>query len=374
MSFGLPLRTLNTSVAVKADGTFEAFNVLPGDYSVEARMSGVRPDTRSLTVANQPVTGFDLSIPAAILSGRILLEDGNALSNPQLFKEAVVQTDNPNLMVSAVSPISNEGTFARFIEANEYRFYLRNLPDEYTITSIASGTQDLLKETLKATRAAPVSIDVRVALRTGPPNANDVKVSGKVLDNMTGIPASAERVTLCCLDSGPSERFSTPLRLDGSFEFAGVPRGRYELGLQGGTGQPKLFPVDSRVEVAASPVSGLTFLSAPQFAGVMAAIVFENGTPLPATASTSVVFRGTLGRARVVARHNGDVGYFASVPAGDQYSVSVTNLPEGYIVKSISGSVDVPRSQTGTSGPVPVLPPTAPITITIAPAATQSPR
>lgn len=378
-SFGLPGRNLNVSTTATADGTFEVLRVMPGTYLLDARALGIStPTTRSVTVTDQPVGGIELSVPISILSGKILLEDGSALANPQLFKEAIVTTAlNPNMLVSTVVPIAADGTFSRFIETNQYRFYLGYLPDEYIIKSVTSGTRDLLKETLEVTPTETANIDVRVAARTGPSGTNDVKVSGKVLDSITGLPALAERVTLCCLDSALWKRFSTPLRSDGSFEFAGVPRGhRYDLGLQTGASQPRLFPVDSRVEVADSPVSGLSFLSTPQLVEVAATIVLENGSPLPLAVPATVVFTGALGRVRVIAQRNIDASYYAAlVPAGDRYNVSVTDLPEGYSVKTISGSPDIPPAPQATpSTPARVPLPPAPIQIMVAPSVPQPQR
>jgi hypothetical protein len=366
-SFGLPTRNLNRRVTVNADGTFEAPQMLPADYSVIASDSGVRTNTLDITVGDQPVSGLELVIPLAALSGRILLEDGSPLPNAQLFGDAIVSTvSSPNLVAFTIMPLSSDGKFGRILEADEYRFYLRNLPDEYTITSITSGTQDLLKETLKATVTESRTIEVRVARRPGPA-PNEVKVSGSVVDGITGLPAQAERVNLCCLATGPVERFSTPLRSDGSFEFAGVPPGRYTMDLQTRSGLPKLLVVDSRdskIEVANEPLSGLTVLSTPQFGLLVATIVLENGISLPANTSLSVVFTSSTGRVRVAARRNADT-YMASVPGGELYNISVTNLPEGYSVKP-SGSVIVPAAPAalGFSG-TPVSPPPTNITITI---------
>jgi hypothetical protein len=209
------------------------------------------------------VSGLRINLPIGVLSGRILLEDGSAVPEVQLFTDAIVTTvGNPNLVASTILPMASDGTFGRLIEADEYRFYLRNLPDEYVIKSITSGAQDLLKETLKVTSTSSVNIEVRVARRSGA-SGNEVRVSGSVIDVITGLPVSAERVTLCCLDSGPTERFSTPLRSGGSFEFAGVPPGRYTLGLQSKNGQAALSVTNPNVDVTNGPVSGLTVRSTP---------------------------------------------------------------------------------------------------------------
>jgi hypothetical protein len=368
-SFGLPTRNLNTRITTNADGTFEAPAVLPGDYSVVAYDSGVRTNALSITVTDQAVSGLDFVIPMAALSGRILLEDGSPLPNAQLFADAIVSTVNsPNIISSTIMPLSTDGRFGRILEAEEYRFYLRNLPDEYRITSITSGTQDLLKETLKVIATESKNIEIRVARRAGPA-PNEVKVSGSVVDGIAGSPAQAERITFCCLNSGPAERFSSSLRPDGSFEFAGVPPGRYTVDLETRSGLPKLFAINTRVEVANDPLSGLTVLSTPQFGLLLATVVFENVSPLPATTPLSVVFTAATGRVRVTAHRNADV-YMASVPAGERYDVSVTNLPEGYSVKS-SGSANVPSAPAPFGVPAPAPAPPTNITITIGPTATR---
>src|SRR6185369_5256586 len=107
------------------------------------------------------------------------------------------------LLVTTIIPFASDGTFSRIVEANEYRFSLGILPDEYVIKSVTFGTHDLLKETLKLTSTDSSTIEVRVAQRTGPLNTSDVKVSGSVRDSFTSLPTVAARATLCCLDSGP---------------------------------------------------------------------------------------------------------------------------------------------------------------------------
>lgn len=368
---GLPTRNLTTPVTVNADGMFEV-RLAPGIYSVEAYASGVLARaSANITVADQPVSGLDFVIPVAALSGQLLLDDGNVVPDAHLFAEAIVTTVNsPNIISSTIMPLSAAGKFGRTLEADEYRFYLRNLPDEYTITSITSGTQDLLKETLKMPSGESRNIEIRVARRAGPAPFG-VTVSGRVVDGVSGLPAQAERVTLCCISPGPAERFSTPLRADGSFEFAGVPRGRYTVDLQTRSGLPRLFVVeagDSRIVVPANePLSGLTVVSTPRFGLLVATVVFENVAPLPANNLMSVVFTSSTGRVRVAAQRNGDV-YTASVPSGELYNASVTNLPEGYSVKP-SGSVIVPSAPAPFGAPAPAPGPPTNITITIGPSA-----
>jgi hypothetical protein len=331
-------------------------------------------ESRTVTVADQAIRGLDFSLAVASLAGRILMDDGSAIPDPHLFADAIVSTvDNPNVQVSTVMPIAPDGTFSRLLEAGRYRFYMRSLPSEYTITSIMAGTQNLLKENLNVPPMESTSIEVRVMRMPGPAIPGRVKVTGIAIDSFTGLATMAERMTLCCFDSGPGERLSTPLGSDGLFEFASVPPGRYKPALQAAAGRPKVSLVDKQLDVRDLPLSGLTLLSTAQISELTATVVFENGNAVPATANMTVVFRGTPARVSVVAERNADVGYTASVPAGDRYTVSVTNLPAGYSVKSVSGPTEVPRSSTANSfSGIPPIP--APVVITLAPPLPETPR
>lgn len=228
----LPTRS-PTTVDVKADGSFEIANVIPGTYTVDAQLSGMKTQTSTLVVGSQPVRNVDFSFPIAVLAGRLMMEDGSPVPNVLAFGEALVTTVlYPNLKMSTIFSISSDGTFSRVIEPEEYRFYLRYLPEGYTIRSMKAGDVDLLQQRLKVQGTEPVTIDVRIAASTAPSPAEFVKFTGTIKDQVSGSPTAAERLTLCCLDDGPMERFSTLVQPDGSFEFAAIPAGRYELLLQ----------------------------------------------------------------------------------------------------------------------------------------------
>jgi hypothetical protein len=79
----------------------------------------------------------------------------------------------------------------------------------------------------------------------------------------------------------------------------------------------------------------------------------------------SIVFTGSNGRLRVTAMRLPTGQYHATLPAGDRYTVSVLNPPEGFAVKSILGSTEV-RQQNIPGFGVPA--PLVPLVITLAPA------
>jgi hypothetical protein len=367
-AYGLPSINPNRFVDTGGDGRFEFPNVRAGSYIVRASYSALYSETKNIGVSDQPVEGVDFVLRAATLSGRILDESGSGLPDARVFPEVMVSTvSNPNLIASTIFPVANDGSFSRILEPEEYRFFVRVLPEEYSLKSITAGGVDLMKETLKFTGNEPVKVDVRVAKRTTSTDSSAASVKGRAIDALTGAPSVAERVTLCCRESGPVERFSTPVQADGSFEFSAIPRGLYTLGLQTRTGTPALFPVGRNIVVAPEGVSGLEVLSTPQFAELAVGLAIENVGRPSGNFSATVVFTSSNGRVRVEAAARGDFTYFASVPAGDRYTVSVTDLPEGYTVKSGVVSTDVPRTVSPSTGtqPVPAPPPTSIVTITL---------
>jgi hypothetical protein len=79
----------------------------------------------------------------------------------------------------------------------------------------------------------------------------------------------------------------------------------------------------------------------------------------------AVVFTSTKGLIRVVAQRGPIGSYLASLPIGDRYTLSVTDLPPGYAVKSTTGSTEVTPVNYP---PIGTPPPPVPIVIIIGPA------
>jgi hypothetical protein len=337
--FALPTISPDRTVVAGPDGKFEFANVGSGSYVVMANQFNIRAEGRNIVVADQTLE-VDLLLRGYQVSGRILAEDGSSIPDARLFADAIVTTvDNPSIITSTVLPIAGDGSFGRILVAGEYRFFLRALPAEYSIKSITAGGIDLMKDRLKFGNNEPGVIEVRVTKRTISSDSSTVGVRGRAIDAITAAPAVAERLTLCCRGSGPVERFSSSIEADGSFEFSAIPPGRYAVGLQTVAGTPNLFPVGD-VIVGMESITGLEILTTPRFGELSATLVFEDGSIDSASFAASVVFTGTNGRVRVVASGvNGT--YLAAVPVGDRYTVSVIDIPQGYAIKSISGSTDL---------------------------------
>jgi hypothetical protein len=367
-AYGLPTINPPGMLFVGPDGKFEFPDVRAGTYTVTASFSGTRAEPRNVVV-DQPVSGLDFQIPLSLLSGRIVAEDGTTLPDATAFVDAIVTTaDNPNILASTFLPIAADGTFSRILEPGNFRFYLRSFPEEYSIKSMMAGGTDLLKETLKFSGKEPVSVEVRIAKRQPSSDPGLVSVKGRILDAVTGTTTAAARVTLCCREVGPVERFSAPVNADGSFEFAAVPPGHYAVGLEPKPGISSLFVVGGDVDVGRQGLSSLEIVSTTRFSQLAATILAESGNGLPRDSKASIVFKGMNGRIRVVARQGTDGSYVASLPIGIRYDVSVVDLPEGYVVKQIIGSTEVQPVEYPQVGRPPPLVPIV-IVITLAPSA-----
>jgi hypothetical protein len=244
---------------VASDGTFTFSNVVPGFYNAQVSFSNVSK-FETVDVGNSPVTGLQFSLPAAIFSGRILLEDGQPLPDPELFVDGVLTIATSNMTVSTRLPIAADGTFAGLPDIGESRFYFRSMPEEYEIRSIAAGSLDLMKETVRFDGTKSFFVEARVARKSAAPSSP--RVVGTALDS-SGRPTAAARVQLCCLSPNSIEALSAPLGPDGSFAFANVPPGTYTTELRAGTGQPAIKVMRARIGVEAADRIKIELISGP---------------------------------------------------------------------------------------------------------------
>ena len=268
---GVALPSVNAvpETFVGSDGTFTFTNVVPGFYNAQVSFSNANK-LATIDVGGTPVTGLEFSLPVAILSGRILLDDGTPIPDPELFVSGVTTIVSPNIVISTLLPFSAGGTFAGLPDHGESQFYFRNLPEEYEIRSIMAGSIDLTKELLNFDGTKSFSIEVRVARRGASPPNSSVRVVGTVRDS-SGAPAAAARVQLCCLHPQLMDAISSPIRPDGSFEFAGVPPGKYTAELQVKTGQSASRVMSATVEAGSDRVR-LQVVSGPAATLMPAAI------------------------------------------------------------------------------------------------------
>jgi len=331
----LPKRTY-LGVTTGNDGWAEFPLVLPGKYTLGAKLHPAAPVSKVLEIKDQPVN-VELSFPVNVVTGRVLWPDGTPVSDPVLNQIAFSTTANSNLIATTVLPISKDGVFNGVLDSKEYRVFIRNLPERYQIESITSGTMDLTRDSLKVDDDRPAIILIRVS----PKKNAIVNVTGRIMDVISGMPAAADRVQLCCFASEPFERLSTELLPDGSFQFSGVPAGRYELEMKGKTAGRIVEPF---VEVGDRGQFRLNLISAQQFANLATGISTDGSIQLPQRLNVSVTFTPSSGETfRITASGPVDEVLAASVPIGIQYNISISGLPAEFKVKSLSGdAIPVP--------------------------------
>jgi hypothetical protein len=118
------------------------------------------PLSPRLESAHRQFHGPESPVPSATqVAGRVRVVD--AEGKPYPFRPAIGMVfRHSNAGVSSTS-VAADGTFAIPLAANEYFTMVANLPEGYSIKSIASGTIDLLESPLKVDGSkAPDNIDV----------------------------------------------------------------------------------------------------------------------------------------------------------------------------------------------------------------------
>jgi hypothetical protein len=336
-NFGLPSRSLPQTMNVAADGAFSFPDVQPGALIVDVLYADLPIQRREVVVSGQQASGLQLALPVTRITGHIVMEDGSPVSNPEAFGEVVLSlVRNPNL-ASTFLPLSSTGVFSRLIAVDEFRFYLRTLPEEYEIKSVKSGAADLMKESLKVSGKELVDVEIRVARRARV--SGSARLSGTIRDSISGKPA-AGRIRLCCAQTGIAEQYSAPLGTDGSFEFSALPPGKYRADLPMPFGPAWTYIVDSEIEVASQGRQDVSLFTAAQSAQTIFHVRFDGADPVPENVLPSIVFLDPASGMRVIGFQNSAGNYVAALPLGARYDVLVENLPQGYSVKSKPSSVE----------------------------------
>jgi hypothetical protein len=338
ISFGRRVPALSTPIATR---------------SPEPTTAESSPDIVS---ADVPIPSVPLEM--AEITGRVLLEDGTDVSDAESPGQvAIISASNSSGIAATTMRLDRDGRFHHIMAAGEYRFRITEFSQNYLIRSITAGGIDLLKEDLKVSRDSSASVEIRVARRN---DSGAGKVLGHVLDSVTNAPSQSDLVVLCCFASGAAERIFTPLRSDGSFEFDAVPPGSYTAELRGSS---NLAIVHPEFNVGPAGISGLKLISVPQLVAVDVTLQLDNGDRLPYWPDTSIVFTGMTGNFQVAASCVVGNLFRAHVPAGEAYTLTVSNVAAGFAVRSI---VDTRRTDLMRGGTLwPSVNPSAPSRIVV---------
>ncbi|HLQ77992.1 MAG TPA: hypothetical protein VK210_11590, partial [Terriglobia bacterium] len=313
---------------------FHFDGVLPGRYRMTGNLTGFPNVVREVVVTDQPMAGIERPFPAFALTGRVLLDDGSAFPDIQRLSGVAVSSSANDISLD----IDDMGRFKAVLKYGEYRFYVENLPDDYVIRSITAGTADLLKETIKVDAITAVNVDVRMARKTDASSPNGGSTAGRVLGKLIdfdGGKSSAESVQICCTSSGPVKQFSSRVRPDGSFEVSGIPAGSYTAEVMGPV---PVFVVNPNVDVGPQGAT-LRLMTAEQLIPLLVRIQTENPDLLTGL-HMSVTLTSASGVEPIVWEFEEDGIAQPSVPGGRSYAVGLLNVPDGFVVKSISSDDD----------------------------------
>jgi hypothetical protein len=342
--------------ASDASGNFRLEDVPPGRYYILAGLlaaptyyPGVTriSDARVVTVtAGSVLTGVDFALQNSAtefvsangrlltrIQGVVLTNNGKAI--PPLLSVFAQQSNGGSSL-----GIRLDGRFQLQLARGEYTVGLTNVSARYAVESISYGSVDLLNAPLKIDGSTPATI--RITLKEV--DARPVfKVSGRLISTYDSYwlrrPMIRLRPDVDPHTSGPYPEglIDLPMAADGTFEIADVAPGRYLL-------IPLVLPVAG---VQATPITVEdrdlkdVEVPLPLFADIIVHVRFidenENVLPNPADYNT---MRMELRNPR----YAGGSGLRALVPEGS-YSVSLTTLPSGYVLKSItSGGRDLSQS------------------------------
>ena len=188
------------------------------------------------------VTMQRLEIYVVAVSGRVTVEDGSALPVSRVFAPGTsdapsmvrlrVQVAGTSGTVRSVS-VKRDGAFiVTFDAAGDYTVTPEILPLGYYVKSIRHGTVDLSRSPLIVTQESG-STELQIVLTTTPPTGEStgVKISGRVIGvSLPGTPLRLSLQSFTLVNQVMMLRIGeTQTTNVGSFEFTGVPPGRYSI-------------------------------------------------------------------------------------------------------------------------------------------------
>jgi TonB family protein len=152
---------VTTSAVVAPDGSFEFFNVRPGNYNMT--VSAPVP-FQPIVVGNTDVSGIEFTVPAVKnIPGKVMMEGGGALPPRVIFNIGY-----PNGTTSIGPPLQPDGTFMVALPEGERRLGI-TVPG-YTVRSFSLGSLDLLREPLRLSSSDTEQLLVTLAANpTGAP-------------------------------------------------------------------------------------------------------------------------------------------------------------------------------------------------------------
>src|SRR5688572_17209095 len=153
---------VTTSAVVGPDGSFEFFNVRPGNYNLNL---SVPVPFRPIVVGNTDVSGIEFTVPPMrTTQGRISVESAGAL--PQ---RVFLQVYHPNGVVNMGMTLQPDGSFNVLLPEGEHRLVVN--AQGYLVRAVTYGSSDLLREPLRLTNTENAQLMVTLLANpagTGP--------------------------------------------------------------------------------------------------------------------------------------------------------------------------------------------------------------
>jgi hypothetical protein len=332
---------VQSEITVKPDGTFELSPVPPGNYRIVGALPGLGlRGSIMVNVGNLDLNGIEIPIPnLVVVRGHVTLDGDGPMPSVSLQL-----ADSSGTNSYTVTP-QRDGSFTLNLQEGEFSVSIapRGLPPGYVISTMKYGDVDLLKEPLKT--AATNSADLNIGYKSNAAVGSTFKVSGHASNGNAGMD-----LTLVGASSGGFGRGGfggglgqqTTTGTAGAFEFSNVLPGRYTLR---GTvvhslrvGNMTRFMVSLPLVVSNSDLRDVQ-LPIPAESNVSFQVSVEGRGPVP-----SLRFQLTNGSDQGSAQGVPNSGTFVlSMPASG-WRISLTNLPAGYSVKSMTyGSTDLLR-------------------------------
>jgi hypothetical protein len=317
-----PLLASAAVADVDANGRFEFPRVPPGSYRLQASPGEIYEPT-PVTVEATDVTDAIVTRPRQVsVSGLIRVEPAAPLPRASIDFVRPSGTKRGSL-------IDKDGRFGASLAEGAHRVIVSNLPQGFTVRSIAAGGVDLMREPLVLGDAAPPDIVVELSF-SGP---KTVSAGGRVV----GLDVSRGTKTIVWLDGSNLVEQRAAIAPDGTFRFENVLPGNYTLRLMSPElkAEPPVRPLT--VQVGTTDVTGVELRVST--AMVTAVVEVAGDSPVP---QVSLMFNGGAGSIWSASNLEGTGRELhVTLPAGD-YRVSVIQLTTGYMVAAVmNGDLDV---------------------------------
>lgn len=282
--------------------------------------------------------------PAATVrvGGRLSVEGGaqapSSFGLPLIAEGAAATPTLPAGANSAPTIIRPQidGTFRMQLRPGEYRVGApARLPPGYTLQSISYRGVDLLRNPLKITSEDSDELLIHLAVNGPPPT---VSVGGRV----TGLtPGQIQRIGLRESSGGEiSAALESAVGADGAFTFPKVLPGNYLVYMR--------LRTVAQVTVGDKDITGLTVVH-PQDILVSGHVITEGATAAIPAVIPAIIIEGNGKAATALSRTTGT--FILSLEKGEN-SISVRNIPEAYLLKSMTyGDVDLQKAPLKLDGP-----------------------